>query len=83
MDPIHLKTRLTLQVLGGYENIRVLFRVLISDYFWIRVGVGSASGHIYPTSEPDFFFFLKKTLLFVGQILSAKQKMENEKASGL
>ena len=60
MDPIHPKTRLTLQVLGGYENIRVWFRVLISDYFQIQVDVRSASGHIYPTSEPDFFKKKKK-----------------------
>ena len=80
---------LTLQVLDRSENIQVGFRVLISDYFQIQVDVRSASGHIYPASEPDLKKKIKKnkknkkTLLFVGQILSAKQKMENEKASGL
>ena len=43
----------TLQVLDRSENIQVGFRVLISDYFQIQVDVRSASGHIYPTSEPD------------------------------
>ena len=66
MDLTHPKTQPTRQVLGGSENIRVGFRVLISCYFRVQVGVGFGVGsYKYCTSEPDFFFF-EKTLIFVG-----------------
>ena len=66
----------TRKVLGGSKNIRVGFRVLISGYFRIRVGIRSYISYFWTRF---FFFFLKKTLLFVGQILSAKQKSKMRK----
>ena len=49
------------QVLGGFENIQVGFWVLFLGYFRVRVSVGS---YKYSSLNPNFFFWLKKTLLF-------------------
>ena len=73
------RPNLTRKVLGGSENIRVGFRVLISGYFRIRVGIRSYISYFWTR----FFFFFWKKLYSLLVKYFQQNKMENEKASSL
>ena len=53
------RTDPTRQVLGGYKNIRVGFRVLFSGYFWFWVGFGLVFGSYKYLSLNPIVVFLK------------------------
>ena len=70
----------TRKVLGGSKNIRVGFRVLISGYFRIRVGIRSYISYFWTRF---FFFFFEKNSTLCWSNTFSKTKIENEKASSL
>ena len=68
----------TRKVLGGSENIRVGFRVLISGYFRIWVGIRSYISYFWTR----FFFFFEKnsTLCWSNTFSKTKWKMRKPQA---